>query len=228
MVNVFIPILLAMCVGLTEYNAKRFNVRGKSHTSKLLSFSAGVSITYLLLELFPMFTEGAFRHSRLLFISVLLGFIGHHLIEKQIYQHNTKHDLVKMLTLEEHSFYYAYHVILGIVLVAFTQFSIVRGLLLFFTMISFTIVSNLPSHPHTSKQKALFLSSSTLLGVLIGIFANPFMPEWFEFTLIGLATGVLLFTVTRHHIPFGRKGKIGYFTIAFILYSALIIMSWFI
>ena len=195
MVNVFIPILLAVVIGVVDFLSKRFHVKNKKYLHKVLSFSAGVSITYLLLELLPLFTEAAFKINKLLFVTLLFGFISHHLAEKQIYQHNVKHDLVKMLTLEEHVFYFVYHIILGTVLVTFTQNSVVQGLLLFFSIITFTAVSNLPSLIHKSIKKAIFLSSSTLIGVLIAISLWGFIPEWIEFSLVGFAAGVLLFTV---------------------------------
>ncbi len=226
MKEMFIPIFLAVIVGIVEYFSKRINVSGKRYSSKILSFSAGVSITYLLLELLPEFMEASFGINKYLFLALPLGFISHHLIEKEIYKHNYKHDLVKMLTLEEHLFYFFYHVILGTVIVTFSLESTTKVLLLFFTILSFTAVSNLPSLKHRSVQRALFLSTSTLIGVLLALSIWKFIPQWIHFSLVGFAAGILLFTVTRHHIPFGRKGRIGYFSIGFILYSLIIMASW--
>ncbi len=226
MKEVFVPIILAVIVGIVEYFSKRLNISRKKHGAKILSFSAGVSITYLLLELLPEFTEAAFSINKYLFVALPLGFISHHLIEKEIYKHNYRHDLVKMLTLEEHLFYFFYHIILGTVIVTFSLESTTKALLLFFTILSFTAVSNLPSLKHRSVQRAIFLSTSTLIGVLLAIFLWKFIPAWVHFSLVGFAAGVLLFTVTRHHIPFGRKGRIGYFSVGFIMYSIIILASW--
>ena len=226
MKEVFIPILLAVIVGVVEYFSKRINVTGKIHSSKLLSFSAGVSITYLLLELLPEFTEAAFGINKYLLVALPLGFISHHLIEKEIYKHNYKHDLIKMLTLEEHLFYFFYHVILGTVIVTFSQESTTKVLLLFFTILSFTAVSNLPSLKHRSMERAVALSTSTLVGVVLALSLWKFIPSWVHFSFVGFAAGILLFTVIRHHVPFGRKGRIGYFSVGFILYSLIIMASW--
>ena len=81
--------------------------------------------------------------------------------------------------------------------------------------------------PHSSKLKTALMSSSTVIGVLLDIIWTN-IPQWFEFSLVGLATGVLLFTVTRHHIPFGRKGEIKYFSAGFISFALLIVLSWYI
>ncbi|MBT3836510.1 hypothetical protein HOD05_00780 [Candidatus Woesearchaeota archaeon] len=226
MKEMFVPVLLAIIVGVVEYFSKRINLSGKKYSSKILSFSAGVSITYLLLELLPNFMEAALGFNKYLILALPLGFISHHLIEKEIYKHNYKHDLVKMLTLEEHLFYFFYHILLGTVIVTFSLESTTKVLLLFFTILSFTAVSNLPSLKHRSVQRALFLSTSTLIGVLLALSIWRFVPQWVHFSLVGFAAGILLFTIIRHHIPFGRKGRIGYFSVGFILYSIIIMASW--
>jgi len=228
MVIVYLPLLFALAVGLIEYFTKRVDLRKKSYIKKVISFSAGVSITYALLELFPLLTEAAFAINKLLFLSVLFGFVAHHIIEKEIYQHNKRFHLVKIISIEENIFYYIYHVILGIVLVTFTTGSVILGAFLFVSILSYTVVSNLPGKPLKSAKRALLLSSSTLLGTLFATFIWVNRAPWLEFSLVGLATGVLLFTVTRHHIPFGRKGEIRYFTAGFIFFAILIVLSWYI
>ena len=224
----YLPITFALLVGLTYYWSNKFEVKHKKYYNKIISFSAGVSITYLLLELLPTFNEVAFQINQLLFISVLFGFIIHHIIEKRIYLHNKSHELIKKLNMEENVFSFVYHVILGIVLVSFYQEDFVQGILFFVSIVSYTLVSTLPTTPHKSEKKAIFLACSTLLGVLFATFVWINRALWIEFLLIGFAAGVLLFTIVRHHIPEGRKGHIGYFTIGFIVYSLLIIGSWYI
>tara|TARA_Y100000310_G_C20413953_1_gene683385 strand:- start:103 stop:777 length:675 start_codon:yes stop_codon:yes gene_type:complete len=217
-------IVLAVIVGLTHYFSNRYEMKHKENVPKIISFSAGVSITYVLLELFPVFTEVALSINKLIFVSVLFGFITHHLIEKEIYKHNHKHELIRMLSLEENVSSFIYHFIIGMVLVAFVNQSVIQALLYFLPMITFTLVTTLPSH--FSADRAIIISFSTLLGVTTAIVFD--LALWLEFSLVGIVIGMLLFTVIRHHIPFGRKGKIGYFTLGFIIYSILIISSWYI
>jgi len=106
MVDVVTPLFLAFIVGLAEYFGKSLDLQHKAYYRKIVSFSAGISVTYILLELFPTFAKGAFEIHNLLFISLLIGFISHHVIEKEIYKHNRTHELVRMLSLEENTFYY--------------------------------------------------------------------------------------------------------------------------
>ena len=88
MISVIVPLLLSTIVGIIEYWSKTFNLRKKSYYRKIVSFSAGISITYILLELLPAFSETSLAVSKFLFISLLIGFISHHVVEKEIYKHN--------------------------------------------------------------------------------------------------------------------------------------------
>mgnify|MGYP007077397687 CR=1 FL=1 len=224
----FLPIMFSAVVSVVYYLSNRFKIKKKDSKHRIISFSAGVSITYLLLEFFPRFTEGALGIHRLLFLSVLFGFTIHHIIEKEIYIHHSKHGLIKMLSLEENVFSYLYHIIVGGVLVYLTRQSVVEGFLYFITILSYTFVSTLPTKPHQSKYKAMLLASSTVVGAIFMTLSYQYMAEWMHLLLMGLAIGVLIFTVTRHHIPFGRNGRADYFTLGLILYAALIMASWFV
>jgi hypothetical protein len=227
MSNEVLPLIFAIIIAITHYQTGIIKLKKKHYSYKILSFSAGISITYVLLELFPTFTEVALSISKLLFVSILLGFILHHLIEKEIYKHNRDHDLIKLLSLEENLFSFVYHVILGFVLFTLAKESAIEGILAFIPILTFTLVSTLPMAPNPNKSRTLLMSLSTVIGVFIAYFWKT-IPLWFEYSLIGLATGVLLYTVIRHHIPFGRKGRIGYFTAGFVLYSLFIILTWYV
>lgn len=229
MINAYYwSLFFAVGVMLVEYWSKRVDLRHTRYLQKLISFSAGVSITYTLLGLLPLFAEAAFKINHFLFLSVLVGFTLHHAIEKEIYSHNKKQELIKTISMEENIFYYGYHLILGIILVTITNQDMTAGMLLFISMITYTLVGNATAEPHKSWIKALLLSTSTMLGALIATFLWTERVSWLEFSFVGLATGVLLFTVTRHHIPFGRNGDVRFFILGAIIYAALIILKWFV
>jgi hypothetical protein len=225
----YLPLLFGVIALLTYVLSNKWNISHRKYAQKIVSISAAVSITYILLEFFPLFTESALAINKLLYITVLIGFIIHHLIEKNIYQHHLKtNELKRLLSVEENTFSFIYHIIVGILLVAFTQEHVVQGLLYFIPSIAFIFVSTLPTNPHPSGWKALFLGSSTMIGILFATFIWTSRPLWLQTALIGFALGVMLFTVIRHHIPFGSKGKIGYFTLGFLVYALLIMGSWYI
>jgi len=222
-----LPLILALVLSITYYLSNRYRIKSKKFGKKIISFSAGVSITYVLLELFPTFTEGALQIDKVLFISIPLGFIAHHIIEKEIYKHTDQHDLVRLLSVEDQVFSFVYHFIIGMILFTFVRLSIVEGVLFFIPILSYTFVSTLSGKPHSSKLKTVLISSATVLGALVAlIWAN--IPLHLEYFLMGLALGVLLFTVIRHHVPFGKEGQVGYFSIGFLIYSVLIIISWYV
>jgi hypothetical protein len=227
LIDEYLPLLLAVIISIAHYFSRKYTIKHKEYSRKIISFSAGVSITYVLLELFPSFTESAIQIDKLIYISIPLGFIIHHVIEKEIYKHNSKSDLVKLLSLEETAFSFIYHIIIGMILVVFAKGSASEALLFALPMISYTFLSNLPAMPHENEMKAVLLSSATIFGTTVALIWRN-IPLWLEISLIGVAIGVLLYTIIRHHIPFGRKGKIGYFTFGFLLYLALIIASWYI
>lgn len=226
MVKQYLPLVFSFIVAVTYYYSNKFELKNKPYGRKVMSFAAGVSITYILLELFPSFTEVALSINKLMFISILIGFIAHHLIEKEIYHHTAKGRLRRMLSLEENTSSFIYHFVVGFVLVPFVKQSVVQAVMFFIPILAYTIVSTLPMSPHSSLLKSLFLSSATPFGVLTSyILIN--IPLWIEYSLVGLVIGLLLFIVTRHHIPFGRKGEVSYFTSGFMVYSILIIISWY-
>jgi hypothetical protein len=222
----YLPVLLAVIISFAHYYSRKFTIIHKEYSRKIVSFSAGLSITYVLLELFPRFTETAINISQFIYIAIPLGFIIHHVIEKEIYKHNSKVELIKMLSLEETVFSFVYHIIIGIILVTFARGSATQAILFSIPMVSYTFLSNLPANPHPLKIKAIFLSSATLIGTAIAMIWKN-LPIEVEFSLIGIAIGVLLYTIIRHHIPFGKKGHIGYFTLSFVLYTLLIVASWY-
>lgn len=220
--------ILAALISVTQFYSNRHRIKNKERGKRIISFSAGVAIVYVLLELFPTFTEVAFSINKLVFLAIPLGLIIHHIIEKEIYKHSRRNELVRMLNLEENIFSFIYHMVIGLVIVTFVKESIIQSLLFFIPIASYTILVNLPIRPHPSTKKAIFLSSATFIGVILGILFNGLLPAWINIVMMGLVTGVLLFVVIRHHIPFGRKGEISYFTIGFLVYSIIIVASWYV
>src|SRR3989344_4967678 len=140
MIKEYLPFIFSLLIGITYYFSNRFDIKDKQYSKKIVSFAAGVSITYVLLELFPTFTEMALSINKWLFASILIGFIGHHLIEREIYHHATKKRLSKMLTREEHVSSFIYHFVVGFLLVHFTHQSIIQAVLFFIPILAYTFV----------------------------------------------------------------------------------------
>jgi hypothetical protein len=75
-----------------------------------------------------------------------------------------------------------------------------------------------------SKIIKTVLSFSTLLGILFVTFIFKEISQLTYLTLLGFIIGALSFTVTRHSLPFGKKGRPLFFTLGVILYSIIIIL----
>ena len=81
---IIIAIILAVILGVVQYfKEKTFKACG-SYYKHVISFSAGIAITYLFLDLFPSFSEKVLKLNQLLFIFLLIGFVVIHLVEKYI------------------------------------------------------------------------------------------------------------------------------------------------
>lgn len=219
-----LAIILGAVMGIVHYWSQEFYVKYEKKSVKLLSFSAGISITYLFLELFPQFTAGAAEQGRVLFLSILLGFVLFHIIEKYIFKHSPKGKLMKELALEDSAISFIYHFILGMVLVNLLNQGFVAGFLFFIPIVLYTAVSTLPVDITQSQIGKVIVALSTLLGVVVATYIYPALPVSVYLSLLGFVIGVLSFTTMRHSIPEGKKGEPAFFLLGILLYTLLIFL----
>jgi len=196
----------------------------KKYETHLISLSAGISLTYLFLNLFPEFSRGVSKDNEFVFISILIGFAVFHLIEKYIYKNASNDKKLEELAIEDSTISFIYHFIIGIIMVSFFNQGLYEGILFFIPATFYTGVNTLPVDMTKSKIIKIVISFSTLLGVLFATFIFPELSDITYLTLLGFIIGALSFTVTRHSIPFGEKGKPLFFTLGVILYSLIIIL----
>jgi len=195
----------------------------------MVSFVAGISVSYLFLYLFPELYEGVKYLNKSLFVYVLLGFILLHIVEKQIRQSKSIEKL-RLKLKEEHSVvFFIYYFILGIILVELLSLSLLKGLLFFFIILFHSIVSaaSLKEIHQKMIEKRIFkiiLSVSTLLGILFALFAK--FPQSVYFILIGFVAGALLYIVIRDIIPKESDSRLMYFIFGALLYMVLIMLTW--
>jgi len=219
-----ISILLGIIIGIIHYYSKPFCNYCYNYRVYLISFSGGVFLTYVIFKLLPLFSLGAVQISLTLYLTILFGFIFFYLVEKYIYQHHSRKRLVAELELEDSIISFAYHFIGGMFIATFTRISLREGILFSIPLLFQTAVRTLPFDPTHSKTIQIILSSSTLFGILFieYIYTSPSLLIYH--TLLGFIIGSLLFVVTRHSLPFGKKGKPMFFTIGVIIYTLLILL----
>jgi hypothetical protein len=221
-----LPILLGAIMAVAHYYSEDFCVRCKEQYNSLLSFSAGISVTYLFLDLLPAFSDTAARTSKFLFLTILLSFILLHVVEKYIYKNAANDKIRRDLALEDSIVSFVYHFIIGMLLVTFTLQSWFTGILFFIPVLLYTMVSTLPVDAPRMQSAKIVLSLSTPLGALFSFFVYTRPTAIVTTALLGLVIGVLTYTVMRHSIPQGKKGEPLYFVLGVMMYSLLIISTW--
>ncbi|MBS3749370.1 MAG: hypothetical protein KGY67_06685 [Candidatus Thermoplasmatota archaeon] len=220
-----LAIILAFILGLVQFFSEQIvNTCGKYYTH-VLSFSAGISVTYLFVDLFPAFSINAVETNQFLFVTVLIGFIFIHLIEKYVYQHSKDDSIDDRLEGLNQFTSVFYHVVLGVVIFDFSEKSIIKALLLFVPIVIFTGVSTLPVRRHSSSLIRFFVSLSTLVGVIVAWVLFDYIQGFILSGLIGFVIGGLLFSVIRHSIPHGKKGKPLFFVIGVLVYTPIVLWT---
>lgn len=217
-----IAILFGIIFGIVNYFSSALSSAFKKHYNAISSLSAGISITYIFLHLFPLFSEGASKINDLLFTFVLLGFVVFHLVEKYIYQHSPKDKLLKKLALEDSAISFIYHFVIGIIFLGFLNQGLTHGLLFFIPILLYTSISTLPVDITRVKSIRIIVALSVLLGIIFASYTT--ISQFSYLALLGFIIGALSFTVFRHSIPRGKEGKPLFFIIGVVIYSVLIFL----
>ena len=213
--------LFAVLLGLVQYFSK--NLRKKCQQVEMTSFSAGIAVTYLFLELMPKI-DGPLPQAWY-FVTPLIGFVVVHLIEKYIYQHSPKDRWQRQVGVEESAVLFLYHVIVGMILALIAEDGWLQAVLFFIPMMFYTAIRATRFEDTLSWYIRLGMSAATAVGVALTIAFNL---ATLQTLLIGFIVGALLFTTSRHMLPFDKQGRPAYFTLGVVVYGILIGMSWFL
>lgn len=216
-----IEIFLGLLMAVAHYFGLLFSAKNREFYVYLLSFSAGVSITYLFVDLLPNFALDA--PDRTIFFSILVGFIAIHLVEKHIYQKESE-DKHKMLSAVEAAVSFIYHFAIGIILTSFLMSDFIEGILFFIPVLLYTTFDTLPVEGHPSFLVRLIVSFSTLLGIIYRSILHTSMGFATERIILGLVIGIIAFSVIRHSIPWAKEGKPLYFIFGVIFYTIVLII----
>jgi hypothetical protein len=198
---IFLAIILAIILGLVQFFSKDIVRKCGKYYIHFLSFSAGISITYVFVHLFPHFSREVVKTNQYIFFSLLIGFIFVHLIEKYIYQHSSIDKIDNRLGVINQFTSVIYHIILGFVIFDFAEESLENVFLLFIPIIIFTAVRTFPVRTPSSIIIRLVGSLSTLIGIGLAWILFDTIQGGIQIGLIGFVIGGLLFSVIRHSIP---------------------------
>lgn len=204
----------------------------RKYKMAILSFGFGASSAYIFLQLLPELYSGITPLNISAFILVLLGFAITHLMERYTYQFNKKNkDVFLKEVAAEHSIaFFAYHFLLGIILVNFIDLDISKGVFFFIPLLFYTMVSSLSlGEIHYDISRNVFykaiLSSSSLMGAIAGTYFFVLNEIQF-YSLLGLVTGSIMYISVRDIVPEKESSKPLFFGAGVLLYLAISVYYW--
>jgi len=231
MVLIYFQLAFAAVLSLVHYYSERYTGRIERYHSELISFSAGLFITYIFLYLLPELMEGGKYMGNNIFFLILLGFIVYHLSQKFLYQHvKNKKELLRDLSSLHIAGFFIDHFVVGIILfLAISTEDVLVGMLVFVPLLLHTFSSSISldhidEHVSFNRPIGSLLAVSPILGV---IFAKVLIVNLEIFySLFALATGALLYVVIKDAIPEDKSGKPEYFALGFFIsYIALLLVG---
>ncbi|MFC2174826.1 hypothetical protein ACFLQ2_03055 [archaeon] len=227
-----IPIVLAAVLTLVHYFSERTANRVKKFHNEIMSFSAGIFITYIILEVLPELTLGTSFIGENVYLLLLIGFTAFHVAEKYVYQHvQNKKRLLKDLAHLHIAGFIADSFILGFALVMFFGIPMTGGKLGYLVFIPFLLhtlsssisVRHIHEHFKSNKMEELMLSLSTVFGAVVatvlGLKAVAF------YAVFSLVMGVLLYVVIRDLVPDNQEGRPMYFLLGISVSLVLIALA---
>jgi zinc transporter ZupT len=223
-----VAIIFGLIVVVVHYFSDRIKEYKKYH-KELLSFAAGISLTYLLLFLLPELYEGIKELQKFLFLFVLLGAVMFHVVEKYLYQHDKKKKLIADLSAVHAVSFFTYHFVIGVVTVNLLQQNYILGTLFFIPILTYTAVGQVSLkeiHAKVTEKKIvkLFLASSTLIGIIEAVFIQINAKVFYG--LLGFVAGAMLYHVMRESIPSEKEGNALMFLLGAMIYTTLILLIW--
>jgi len=224
-----IVFVLAAVLSLVNLFSELYSSKIERIHSGFISFSAGLFITFIFMEIFPETLKGLDFLGHNLFVLILLGFVVFHLGEKFVYQH-IKH---KKLMLKDLAFihiggFFIYHFVIGIMLfLSFSTGITSLGLFAFALLLTHIIASSV-SLTHIdefvgmNKPVMILLASAPLAGTVFASLLKP-SPEIY-YSLFAFVLGAVFYIVTRDMLPEEKEGNSKLFLAGFVLSLAAILM----
>jgi len=223
----FITLAYGLIIGILHYLSDFISLRFIKYKEKILSFGAGISITYLFLELLPQIHEATPILRKISYISLLVGFALFHLVEKYVYQHSKREKIIEELRHIHSTGFFLYHFIIGMVLYHLMENNITQGTLFLIPIVFHSAVSSASFkeiHAELKEKwhiKAL-LSTSTIMGILIAIYLG--VSQNVYYSMLGFVVGALLYIIIKDILPEQKEGDPKYFLAGMIIFVLLLLL----
>lgn len=211
-----LPILFAIIISLVSFYSDRFVHVAKRLHIELVSLSAGISLTIVVLGLLPIIAAGSAAFGMLPYAAFLLGFLLFDISEKYIYQHIlNRHEMMTELA-ELHTLgYFIDHFIIGFALILLYMLSSIRIIIFIFVLFLVHVIISSLSIKHIRERMQLgiggelCLSFAPLAGAIVLIlFRIPLIGIYGIFSFV---TGALFFLTSRDVLK--GKESLGYFIV---------------
>ncbi len=219
---------LALILSVADYITEHIIPKKVMINQKMISFSAGVAVAYLLLHLFPKIAGLSIIKGEFLFVLVLAAFTLTHVLEKYMHISHHKTHLLKEYNHIHLIYFFLYNVLIGIVLTQIGAQGLTQALLFFVPFLFYITAETLPQEFHLKGTAARILYS---LAPLFGALAASFFPQLPTLTaqyyaeLISIVTGILLYIVIRQSVPSNRRTRPFFFVLGSCLYAAVLLWS---
>ncbi len=204
------PLLAALALSAVHVFGRDIEAHVRKYHVPLVSLSAGLFLSYLLLELFPRIAiDGAAVWGRFVFVFLLAGFTVYHVLEKHAYQHHRRtRAQVRELTHLNAAGFALDSFIVGVFLVLFFQGQ-PRGVqvaaFLPFFLHSLSASLTLQHLQERFRQhETRWLALAPVAGAAAAM-ALP-LPQGAFYAVLAFLAGVLLYVTIRHALPEGRDG----------------------
>lgn len=223
---VSLALFYAIILAATHFFSEKITIQNKLWHIRVISFVAGISVTYAFLALLPEAYKAFQTQGRLIFIFIIIGFTLVHVIEKYIYKQQERHAQLQHSLKEVHSIaFFIYYLLLGAILVELSRIGIIQSMLFFIPILFYSAVGlvSLDKIHHKVIQRGAFkfaLSSSIIIGVLL---ADILLQTGFIFdALFALVIGAFIYVALIDFVPKEKKGEPVFFVIGVVIYSILI------
>ncbi|MBI3035778.1 hypothetical protein HYY71_05645 [Candidatus Woesearchaeota archaeon] len=222
-----LSLILAGILSFADYVTENVFSKKLRKNQKLISFSAGAAIAYIILNLFPEIASYALIDGKKIFLYALLGFVSLNLIEQYIYKEVGKLKSASSYHKSIHvAYFFVYNFFIGMALVSFALKGLTQVLLFFIPFLLYIIVEMLPQEfEFKSGNFRIFYSLAPLFGAIAGINSIDFLDSVFG-ELIAFITGTLLYIVIRESLPSDEAERPVYFLIGILSYTLIILMGW--
>ena len=229
-----IPLILAFVLSVLHFISSGYAAQIKRHHTKIISFSAGIFISFIFLDALPEISFGSSIVGFNIYIILLAGFACFHVVEKYFYQHRTEHsDLVYRLKELHILGFFINHFILGFALVLFFELPgrlSVLGYAVFIPFALHTVSSALSLRyiiagvVNTNIWKTV-LSGSVFLGAIVSFVLYDIITIETFYIMFSFIVGMLLYIIIRDMLPRGRRGDSLFFILGLLLSMVFLLLK---